>query len=738
MIQTMSFKNIATYNQLGSDIRAAQKINFIYGANGSGKTTISNLISDPNNPIFNDCLITWQHGQVLDALVYNKNFRDENFGKDTIDGIFTLGSATKEDIELIEKKSSDLEKIESDGRIKKETLDKQKKIHNDTENEFLKWCWTNICKNYKENFGEAFKGSLTKETFKDRLLNEYKHNTASLLATEEIKEKAKTIFGNTPQNLSPIYNIEFHEMNEIESNEIWQAKVIGKNDVDIAQLIRKLNLNDWVNQGKEFIQEHSNICPFCQQETITEKFKKKLEDYFDESFMKSVRLIQDLSDKYNQQCEKIINQLEQIVSDQKVIEESKLNLEKFLPYFQTLKSQYQSNKEKLSNKNKEPSRGIDMISTKVQLGSIKSLIDEANIEIKKHNTIVQNFEKEKSDLISQIWKFIVEENQDKIKTFLKNISGLTEGIENLRKEYRQKQDEYSTLKNEIKELNKNVTSIQPTIDEINRLLKFYGFTNFEIVPSAQVSNKYQIQREDGSLAEPTLSEGEITFITFLYYYQLTKGSIEKGNITNDRILVIDDPVSSLDSNILFVVSSLIKELIQKVREDTTNIKQLIVLTHNVYFHKEISFISSRVQEKNDTYFWIIKKQNNISRIYPYKMKNPIQTSYQLLWRELIERDQSSLATIQNIMRRIIENYFKILGDYRDKTIIEKFEKHEEQVICKSLISWINDGSHSIQDDLYIELPDMQTDVYLSVFTRIFEFTGHIAHYNMMMKIEENN
>ncbi len=401
MIETISFKNIATYNQAGSEISGVQKINFIYGANGSGKTTISNLITDPNNPIFNDCSITWKHRQSLDSLVYNKNFRDKNFGKDSIDGIFTLGSATKEDIELIEKKSAELEIIKSDGITKKGTLDKQKDALKDKENEFLEWCWKNIYKKYEQDFKEAFRGSLTKQTFKDKLLNEY-NNTASLLTIKEIHEKAKTIFGNTPQNLSQIYNIEFHEINEIESNEIWQTKVIGKNDVDIAQLIQKLNLNDWVNQGREFIQEDSNVCPFCQQETITEEFIKKLEDYFDESFMKSVQSIQELFDKYNQQYENIINQLEQIASSQKEIKESKLNLEKFLPYLQTLRSQYQSNKGMFNSKKREPSRSIDVVLTRVQLERIKSLIDEANPEIQKHNTIVQNFEKEKSDLINQI------------------------------------------------------------------------------------------------------------------------------------------------------------------------------------------------------------------------------------------------------------------------------------------------------------------------------------------------
>lgn len=58
-------------------------------------------------------------------------------------------------------------------------------------------------------------------------------------------------------------------------------------------------------------------------------------------------------------------------------------------------------------------------------------------------------------------------------------------------------------------------------------------------------NQYQIERENGELAESTLSEGEITFLTFLYFLQLAKGSTNETEITDDRVLVIDDPISSL-------------------------------------------------------------------------------------------------------------------------------------------------------------------------------------------------
>jgi len=45
-----------------------------------------------------------EDNEPINGTSYNKNFRDKNFGKDSIDGIFTLGNATKEDIELIEKR----------------------------------------------------------------------------------------------------------------------------------------------------------------------------------------------------------------------------------------------------------------------------------------------------------------------------------------------------------------------------------------------------------------------------------------------------------------------------------------------------------------------------------------------------------------------------------------------------------------------------------------------------------
>lgn len=734
MIKNISIKNIASYDNVGMQLNELKKINFLYGANGSGKTTISNFIADQINQEYKNCSLEWAHEQKLNDLVYNKRFRENNFGKGKIEGVFTLGEATKEDIILIEEKQNELKILKDDGIQKKAVLKQQEDIKSDEENTFKESSWVNIYKKYESEFKEAFQGSLQKESFKSKLLSEFEKNTSLLQTFDELKEKAKTIFGKTPESIQLIKIVESKRIIDIESEEIWSDKIIGKSDVDVSRLIQKLNINDWVNQGRSYIQT-DDICPFCQQQTITEDFKKQLENYFDESYTESIKKITSFNDVYNRLSLNIINELIQIETNEKSNSETKLDIDKFSAYLKTLLSQINTNKVLSDDKLKEPSRSIKLTSTKEQLESIEKLVVNANLDINKHNDIVVNYKTERNNLVQSIWKYVIEDKKVDIEKYKNKIKGLEKGVLALKKDVEDKRKAYVALNNEIKELTKNVTSIQPTVDEINKTLQYYGFDNFEIVPSESNENHYQIKREDGALAESTLSEGEITFITFLYFLQLAKGSTDKETISEERILVIDDPVSSLDSNVLFVVSTLIKEIIKDIKKDIGNIRQLFLLTHNVYFHKEVSFIDGRKNENKDTKYWILRKNNKVSSVQSFNMKNPIQTSYELLWNEIKNKDHNSCVTIQNTMRRIIENYFKMLGGYKDDDLIQKFTSKEEQEIFRSLVCWINDGSHSISDDLFIEEQSETINKYLKVFKDIFILTKHKGHYDMMMGIE---
>lgn len=161
--------------------------------------------------------------------------------------------------------------------------------------------------------------------------------------------------------------------------------------------------------------------------------------------------------------------------------------------------------------------------------------------------------------------------------------------------------------------------------------------------------------------------------------QLTKESTNKEFVNKKKIIIMDDPISSLDSNILYLVSAMIKELIIEIKNGDSDVEQLFIFTHNVYFHKEASFINGRTMEDRDVNFWIVRKNNGISKIQSYEMVNPISSTYELLWKELREDKNISAVSMQNTMRRIIENYFKIIGKKRDDYILSKFKTKEEKM-----------------------------------------------------------
>ncbi|GIM59658.1 AAA family ATPase [Capnocytophaga canis] len=740
MIESINIKNIATYDNEGIQINGLKKVNFIYGANGTGKTTLSNYLfnDESEKEKFSDCSIKWEGDNPIKTLVYNKKFKELNFGHGKVKGIFTLGQATTEQVVEINTKKEQLNEIKKEGEVKKDTLEKQKKELEKLEEEFKDACWKNLKLKYENDLKKAFDGVIkSKERFRDKLLEEFQNNSEILLTYDELKEKAKTVFGEIPQAISEINNISYDEVLEIRSDNIWRTKIIGKSDINIASLIERLGINDWVNEGKKYIQEDENTCPFCQQNTITEDFRNKLNLFFDETYTNNINYLKVIQQKYNSLMDNIINELNTIENNQKNLPNTKLDIDKFSSYLKTLISQNSENKVKIENKVKEPSREFELVSLEEQLKLISELISNANTEIQKHNNIVINFHTEKHNLIKSVWKFLVEEFKTEIQNFNRTKNGLERGIQNLDTQLQDKKTEWRALNNEVQELTKNITSIQPTIDEINRLLQSFGFLNFKIVASSQ-DGFYEIQRESGENAEQTLSEGEVTFITFLYYYQKAKGGENPEAVNEDRVLVIDDPISSLDSNVLFIVSTLIKDLIREIKEDNYlgSIKQILLLTHNIYFHKEVSFVGKGA-ESNKLNYWILRKNDNITNIQAYGVKNPIQSSYAMLWNELKNENNTSPLTIHNIMRRILENYFKVLGNYKnEEDVISHFPLHEEKQACRSLYYWINDGSHCFSDDLEIQDQSISIEAYKNVFRDIFKHTGQEGHYNMMMGIQE--
>ncbi len=740
-ISQISLKKVATFDENGASFENLNSINFIYGANGSGKTTTSsflkNLAENGIEDEFANSKIEWYNNESLKIEVYNKQFKEEQLRNSQVKGIFTLGKKTNENLEKIESKKESIneekkKKIKNEGSLQVLTQKKEKE-----KEDFTDSCWKKLYKKNEEDFKETLEGFKRKEKFKEKILKEFendKHNQSETVGLEKLKEKIGIVFSKNQTELA-LLECNLTDFDSIENHSIWEQKIVGSGGVAIADLIKKLSNEDWVAQGREYVKDNS-ICPFCQKETITEEFKKQLESYFDTSYQESTDTIKKMKEDYTNKTAKVLERLDEIVKTEQNNLQAKLDTENLKRIIETLRSKINGNQQKMLDKSKEMSRSFELESTKNEIKEIRDLIDTANQQIANHNKIIKDTKNQKKNYVEQTWKFLVNEFKSDIQEYNKKYCGLKKGIENLEKEIRENREKIKRLGNEIRELEKNMVSIKPIVNEINTLLKEYGFTNFGLA-CTEDEKSYRIQREDGQLVGETLSEGEVTFITFLYYYHLTKDSLKENDISKNKVLVIDDPISSLDSNILFIVSVLVKDLIKETMEEKTNIKQVIILTHNTYFYKEITLEYDLKRYQGKYSFWIIKKDNNISKIKNYK-ENPIKSSYELLWQEVKQAKENNISwvSLQNVMRRIIEYYFRILGGFKhNDSLSECFENIEEKQVCNSFISWFNDGSHGISDDLFVQSQDTSIETYLKVFEKIFEITGHEAHYKMMMGIK---
>jgi wobble nucleotide-excising tRNase len=733
MIERIAIAQVATFGDKPEVVDGLSQFNYFYGPNASGKTTLSRLIANPADPKFSACDLKWRAATPLEVHVYNRDFIARNFNVPSaeIKGIFTLGETHADTIQGIADKNDEIrrltEKIDKANESLKGldgTGGKMAEL-SALEAQIKETIWLQKTE-HEERFKGPLKGFLnSKENFKGKVLQERTKNTSNILTLAELETKASTLFDSDPTEVALIALVDGGALTSHESNPILHKRVIGKEDVDITAMIKKLNNSDWVRSGKTYYDANGGVCPFCQQ-TTTEDFALSLNEYFDEAFIADSKAVDALVSDYSTDADR----LQQLLSTLIAAPSQYLDIEKLKAEKALLDSRIASNKQLLAQKKKEPSQIIDLDSVANVMTSITGLIGNANQTTAKHNQMVKNLGRERTTLIAEVWKYIIEvglksalADYDAKKLNLdKAIKGIQDTINTATIERQQKQTE-------LRELEKSITSIKPTIDAINSILKSYGFLSFSLALASNGTH-YKILRQNGEDARNSLSEGEKTFITFLYFYHLLKGSDSESGLTSNRVVVFDDPVSSLDSDILFIVSSLIRGVLDEVRKNSGQIKQVFILTHNVYFHKEVTYNSKRQDvAMNEETFWVIRKSDQFSRIEKHTT-NPIKTSYELLWAEVRNPNRSKL-TIQNTLRRILENYFKILGGLNLDDLCAKFEGRDK-LIANSLVRWMHGGSHLANDDLYQTVDDGEVEGYLRVFRAIFDKSEHIAHYKMMM------
>lgn len=750
-----AIENITLNRATFTDVPVADLtfVNFFYGNNGAGKSSIAHAIEEDDG-------VVWADGKSADdydVLVYNQDFINENFvNYGDLKGVFIFGEedieAKKRIAELTEEK-----KKKSDAKVTAGEEYKQKTAGVDAAlAQFQEACFSKTA-DIRKHFEKCMDGKKQKRNFAEAVLGEKTPKEHDLSELERLYGVA---FDDTARAYAEFKKAGATTYGSLPGKELLDKVIVSSSDTPFARFLKALGstASDWVRDGHtHFSGSAGGKCPYCQQK-LPANFENEIAATFDAQYQQDIRDLGQFHATYSRETADIVRALQANTTDAM----PSLDLKAYQEKLSLLESKFEVNRQRIAEKVKEPSKTVSLEDTDTLLLEIGAMIDDINKLIKANNDVVAAKKSSKEKCKTEIMQYLAFMLADEVTSYKDEVARLKAEIDDITERGKKLKKEIGELTREISELNKHNANTEAAIDSINKILRDSGFQGFSIRAKEGVENVYEIVRENGTVAE-NLSEGERNFIAFLYFYHRVRGSMNSEEL-KEKIVVIDDLVSSMDSTALFIVSAIVREMINVCRNNTEYlnpqvpgdyIKQLFILTHNVYFHREVTY--QQVGYYNCTSFYMIRKNDNVSTVKLCKRQNkeipseeenynPVQNSYAALWDEL--RDLHSTIPALNVMRRILEYYFLQLCGYEGSDlrsiVLEKKENREKFIkqvegekpdmtdyqLASSLLAYIN-NPNGISDGLnYVEDCE-DAEAYKHVFQMIFDALGQSQHYKMM-------
>lgn len=736
MLQYLRLRGAPAFDPAsGADIGPLKPVNFFFGSNGSGKTTISRALADSTR--FTGTTLEWNPAtSVLGIKVYNRDYVNATLTPaGHLAGVFLLGETNAEiqtEIESLTGPSGSIDAAK-EGLVRlRSSLDAKNSEIDGVRAALKEAAWAKR-DDVPAELREMFVGY---NNSKDRLLDRLLEVAAANLSTSEdfaaLTSEAAAVLAEDAQPLLELPLGRDIRIEDAPGHSLLGAAVVGSGDVRLAPLIQQLGNADWVQHGRTHLEHANDVCPFCQQ-TVPSDLGEQLEAYFDRTYIEQMEQLSALNQHFESWAQQWTTYLDDLPAKPGVAEH--LNAERLATARAALEMVIAEARAQLSAKLSGPSSILSVPDPSPQVEGVNAVVREANAAIQGFNLLLRNRSAARKSLLDRCWVVFARVTLvAELARYEGAMPGHLTGKESIEGQIVSATADIRAKELRLRELQARVTSSKPIIDRINRLLDSVGFHSFSLAESTAVQDGYSLVRSNGDVATETLSEGERTFITFLYFAQSLQGSPQDEAEPNDLLAVIDDPISSLDSDVLYAVSTLVRRIVEDVAAGTGRVRQLLLMTHNAHFHKDVTYRPHGGPKLGSWKYGVVRKRSGQSSEVELRDDNPIQTAYGALWDEVkrsAERPSESAVGLQNTLRRILETYFKVLGGVDDPAIIAKFEG-DEQVICRSLFTWVNAGSHSIFDDLDYSPTPSTVEANLRVFRCIFEEHGQIGHYRMMM------
>lgn len=459
----------------------------------------------------------------------------------------------------------------------------------------------------------------------------------------------------------------------------------------------------WVEQGVSLHTENHSLCQFCGQNISDMTWKQR--------YAKIQELIRK-DDDFEKQEQQLVQYTEIIQKQKNTLDKFSLTLSEELFVTTELFQTYSQNKacfdaifnefnskfsdlynaieEKNKDKTKKPPFDLDVFLETVN--KLSEVAQKVKMSIEKNNIQIEQIDQTKENNKKIVVNFYIQENQATLNQLKQQIAQKTKELESANQSV-------NLLTERINEQRALLENQEENIKRINKLLEKLLDAGLEFNIKSE-TEEYILERKiEGGKNIPArnLSEGEKNLIAFLYFIVSLESSSNESK--KNEIIVIDDPVTSLDSNNLFVLQNLVVKTLK-------NYGQIFFLTHNFYFFAKIrDSINAELPKDRDG--------NKPIRIFEIRKSNPkgacIQdackyvkkhiSEYMSIMDTLIQKykDASSDKDVVtgNLIRRVLEVFLNFKDTNKEHLLFNKLQKLAgDNEKYQSLLNLANAFSHT--------------------------------------------
>lgn len=758
-------ENLGIYKNFNSSkINEFKQYNLIYGWNGSGKSTLSRLFSSVNGKNISEIYNGFKTSICIDRVVYTENqfpisteyikVFNEDFIKENIDwngilkSILLLDEKNIEEMKLYNLLKNELYGDGSVVGILKEIENKEKELQ-DKEKELQK-ILTNIGKNVKNNFQlldttDSYYMNYDKR--KVLSLIEDQNNPISksdLIKNDELDsviKKARPIKKESITKKIDILSIDNIQKEIQKTSELIDRTVTSR---VIEELKNNSQLSAWVEKGLNLHKtEHRKICAFCGS-SISDERIEKLDAHFSNALSElNSEIVLSINRWESLKINADIILIDESNFYDELLEQVKEQNSEFRKISQLVNREIEVYIEVLKEKKKKP---FEKLGNTFEVDKLINSFNELNLVINKikgyierHNEKVTNFDAVIRGAKKRIERHYIQEQIEQLQYNDKEetLQQYKDDLKKIKETCDKKKIQYAALENKLS--NETLGA-----EEFNKKLeKFLGYGEITIEFDKDEKG-YKIYR-NGRKEAKNLSEGEKTAIAFIYFITKIK---ENGQKIEDTILVIDDPISSFDSNKLFSAYAYMKSECDKA-------KQLFVLTHNYnFFSLVFGWFNKKhikVDDKKRPNYSIYRIENKFENGVRFAFLNDggeglkQATEYDYIFNMVYSLKDKTLSKQEmiffgNVARKLVESFlsFKFPKQRADLMALlnAALPGQDNDIVRERIYKFINIYSHekkiNVLEELDTEVLDASSQTVINDILKMIKELDE-RHYNAMVE-----